>query len=114
MSQSQKPVCAVCVRIRWFIAIAVPLVLLMGIQTDMQPPAVPLHEWVAEGIMIALAVVLAWRIFEYRQEKKAVSRLIERRRQRHRNSRRRQGDTLGSIPGLHSVVFVRMKLAILC
>ena len=86
MSQSQKPVCAVCVRIRWFIAVAVPLVLLMGIQTDMQPPAVPLHEWVAEGIMIALAVVLAWRIFEYRQEKKAVSRLIERRRQRQAES----------------------------
>ena len=66
MAQSQKPVCAVCIRIRWFLLFAVPLVVLMGTQTDMQPPEIPLHEIVAQGILLALVVVLGWRIVEYR------------------------------------------------
>lgn len=82
MSQPQKPVCAVCIRIRWFLMMAVPLVLLMGTQTDLEPPEVPLHELVAQGIMIALVIVLSWRIYEYRQEKKAVARLLEKKAQR--------------------------------
>jgi|GEM_PF-868081 uncharacterized membrane protein YccC len=82
MSQPQKPVCAVCIRIRWFLMMAVPLVLLMGTQTDLEPPEIPLHELVAQGIMIALVIVLSWRIYEYRQEKKAVARLLEKKAQR--------------------------------
>ena len=82
MTQSQKPVCTVCIRIRWFLLFAVPLVLLMGTQTDMQPPEVPLHEIVAQGILLALVVVLGWRIIEYRNEQKAVARLLEQKRQR--------------------------------
>ena len=82
MAQSQKPVCTVCIRIRWFLLFAVPLVLLMGTQTDMQPPEIPLHEIVAQGILLALIVVLGWRIVEYRNERKAVARLLEQKRQR--------------------------------
>ena len=82
MTQSQKPVCTVCIRIRWFLLFAVPLVLLMGTQTDMQPPEIPLHEIVAQGILLALVVVLGWRIIEYRNEQKAVARLLEQKRQR--------------------------------
>ena len=82
MAQSQKPVCTVCIRIRWFLLFAEPLGLLMGTQTDMQPPEIPLHELVAQGILLALIVVLGWRIVEYRNERKAVTRLLEQKRQR--------------------------------
>ena len=82
MAQSQKPVCTVCIRIRWFLLFAVPLVLLMGTQTDMQPPEIPLHEIVAQFILLALIIVLGWRIVEYRNERKAVTRLLEQKRQR--------------------------------
>jgi uncharacterized membrane protein YccC len=79
---SKKPVCVVCIRIRWFLFMAVPLLLLMGTQTDLEPPEIPLHELVAQGIMFALIVVLSWRIYEYRQEKKAVARLLEAKAKR--------------------------------
>lgn len=82
MAQSQKPVCTVCIRIRWFLLFAVPLILLIGTQTDMPPPEIPLHEIVAQGILLALVVVLGWRIIEYRNEQKAVTRLLEQKRQR--------------------------------
>ena len=54
----------------------------MGTQTDMQPPEIPLHEIVAQGILLALVVVLGWRIVEYRNEQKALTRLLEQKRQR--------------------------------
>lgn len=85
MSESKKPVCVVCIRIRWFLFMAVPLVLLMGTQTDLEPPEVPLHEVVAQMILFALVIVLSWRIYEYRQEKKAVARLLESRAKRQQD-----------------------------
>ena len=54
----------------------------MGTQTDMQPPEIPLHEIVAQGILLALVVVLGWRIVEYRNEQKALTKLLEQKRQR--------------------------------
>ena len=87
MSESKKPVFVVCIRIRWFLFMAVPLVLLMGTQTDLEPPEIPLHELVAQGIMFALVIVLSWRIYEYRQEKKAVARLLEAKRQQEQESK---------------------------
>ena len=78
MSQPEKPVCEVCVRIRWFPAIAIPLVVLMGTQTETSFD-IPLHEIAAEGIFIGLVAILGWRIYEHRQEKKAIARLMERR-----------------------------------
>lgn len=87
MSESKKSVCVVCIRIRWFLFMAVPLVLLMGTQTDLEPPEIPLHELVAQGIMFALVIVLSWRIYEYRQEKKAVARLLEAKRQQEQESK---------------------------
>jgi len=47
----------------------------------MQPPEIPLHEIVAQGILLALVVVLGWRVFEYRNEQKALTRLLEQKRQ---------------------------------
>lgn len=89
MSESKKPVCVVCIRIRWFLFMAVPLLLLMGTQTDLEPPEIPLHELVAQGIMFALVVVLSWRIYEYRQEKKAVARLLEAKAKRQQEQESR-------------------------
>ena len=42
MAQGQKPVCEVCIRIRWFMAIAIPLVVLIGAQSDIPLPNIPL------------------------------------------------------------------------
>jgi hypothetical protein len=53
----------------------------MGTQTEMQPPEIPLHEIVAQGILLALVIVLGWRIIEYRKDRKAVTRLLERKRE---------------------------------
>jgi hypothetical protein len=53
----------------------------MGTQTDMKPPEIPLHEIVAQGILLALVVVLGWRVIEYRNEQRAVTRLLEQKRQ---------------------------------
>ena len=65
----------------------------MGTQTDMQPPEIPLHEIVAQGILLALVVVLGWRIVEYRNEQKALTRLLEQKRQREeRRSSSEDGD----------------------
>jgi hypothetical protein len=48
----------------------------------MTPPEIPLHEIVAQGILLTLVVVLGWRIIEYRNEQKAVTRLLKQKRQR--------------------------------
>ncbi len=79
MTQSQKPVCEVCIRIRWFMAIAIPLVVLVGTQSDLPLPQVPLHDIAATSIVIALAAIFAWRYYEYKRDKKALARLLQRR-----------------------------------
>ena len=79
MTQSQKPVCEVCIRIRWFMAIAIPLVVLVGTQSNLPLPHVPLHDIAATSIVIALAVIFAWRYYEYKRDKTAIARLLERR-----------------------------------
>ena len=79
MTQGQKPVCEVCVRIRWFMAIAIPLVVLIGTQSEITLPDVPLHDIAASGIIFSLVVIFAWRYFEHRRDRKALARLLERK-----------------------------------
>ena len=86
MTQSQKPVCEVCIRIRWFMAIAIPLVVLVGTQSDLPLPQVPLHDIAATSIVIALAVIFAWRYYEYKLDKKALARLLEQKAQYEEDS----------------------------
>ena len=77
MSQTEKPVCEVCARIRWFMAIAIPLVILIGANADSPLPYIPLHEIITVVIGVGLALVLTWRIYEYKQDQKAMARLKE-------------------------------------
>ena len=77
MSQTEKPVCEVCARIRWFMAIAIPLVILIGANADSPLPYIPLHEIITVVIGVGLALVLSWRIYEYKQDQNAVARLKE-------------------------------------
>ena len=79
MTQDQKPVCEVCIRIRWFMAIAIPLVVLIGTQSESPLPDIPLPEITAIGIVFGLVIILAWRYFEHKQDKKALARLLERK-----------------------------------
>ena len=45
---------------------------LIGTRTDLEPPAIPLHEIVANFVVIALVIVVFWKIWEARQDKKSV------------------------------------------
>ena len=81
MAQGQKPVCEVCMRIRWFMAIAIPLVVLIGAQSDIPLPNIPLHDIAANGILLGLVVIFAWRYYEYQRDKKALARLLEQKAQ---------------------------------
>jgi len=54
--------------------VGIPLVVLIGTRTDLEPPAIPLHEIVANFIVIALVIVVFWKVWEARQEKKSVSK----------------------------------------
>ncbi len=81
MAQGQKPVCEVCVRIRWFMAFAIPLVVLIGAQSDIPLPNIPLHDIAANGILLGLVVIFAWRYYEYRRDKKTLARLLDRKAQ---------------------------------
>ena len=69
--KKKEPVCAVCRQIRYFLMVGIPLVILIGTQNDLEPPAIPLHEVVANFIVVALVIVVFWKIWEARQEKKA-------------------------------------------
>ena len=60
-------------------AIAIPLVVLVGTKSNLPLPHVPLHDIAATSIVIALAVIFAWRYYEYKRDKKAIARLLERR-----------------------------------
>jgi len=60
-------------------AIAIPLVVLIGTQSDLPMPNIPLHDLAASGIIFGLVVLFAWRFYEYRRDKKALARLLERK-----------------------------------
>ncbi|MDA8703419.1 hypothetical protein OAB62_03190 [Pseudomonadales bacterium] len=72
--EKKEPVCAICRQIRYFLMVGIPLVVLIGTRTDLEPPAIPLHEIVANFIVIALVIVVFWKVWEARQEKKSVSK----------------------------------------
>ena len=68
-------------RIRWFMAIAIPLVVLIGAKSEIPLPNIPLHDIAANGILFALVIIFAWRYYEYRRDKKALARLLDRKAQ---------------------------------
>ena len=72
--KTKEPVCAICRQIRYFLMVGIPLVVLIGTQTDLKPPAIPLHEVVANFIVVALVIVVFWKIWEARQDKKQSSK----------------------------------------
>lgn len=67
-------------------AIAIPLVVLIGTQSDLPLPHVPLHDIAATSIVTALAVIFAWRYYEYKLDKKALARLLEQKAQYEEDS----------------------------
>ena len=73
-TEKKEPVCAICRQIRYFLMVGIPLVVLIGTRTDLEPPAIPLHEIVANFIIIALVIVVFWKVWEARQDKKSVSK----------------------------------------
>ena len=60
-------------------AIAIPLVVLIGTQSESPLPDIPLPEIAAIGIVFGLVIIFAWRYYEHEQDKKALARLLERK-----------------------------------
>ena len=60
-------------------AVAIPLVVLIGTQSESPLPDIPLHDIAASGIVIALVIVFAWRYYEHQRDKKLLARLLERK-----------------------------------
>ena len=60
-------------------AIAIPLVVLIGTQSEFPLPNIPLHEIAAGGIVFALVVIFALRYYEHTRDKKALARLLDRK-----------------------------------
>ena len=60
-------------------AIAIPLVLLIGTKSELPLPKIPLHDIAASGILFALVIVFAWRYYEHQRDKKLLARLLERK-----------------------------------
>ena len=69
-------------------AIAIPLVVLIGTQSDLPMPNIPLHDLAASGIIFGLVVLFAWRFYEYRRDRKALARLLERKAEFERDPNR--------------------------
>ena len=60
-------------------AIAIPLVVLIGTQSESPLPDIPLHDIAASGIIFGLVIIFAWRYYEHQRDKKALARLLERK-----------------------------------
>ena len=60
-------------------AIAIPLVVLIGTQSESPLPDIPLHDIAASGIIFGLLIIFAWRYYEHHRNKKALARLLERK-----------------------------------
>tara|TARA_E500000178_G_scaffold137552_1_gene137441 strand:+ start:257 stop:484 length:228 start_codon:yes stop_codon:yes gene_type:complete len=60
-------------------SVAIPLVVLIGTQSESPLPDIPLHDIAASGIVFALVIVFAWRYYEHQRDKKLLARLLERK-----------------------------------
>jgi hypothetical protein len=60
-------------------AIAIPLVVLIGTQSESPLPDIPLHDIAASGIVFGLVIIVAWRYYEHQRDKRALARLLERK-----------------------------------
>ena len=60
-------------------SVAIPLVVLIGTQSESPLPDIPLHDIAASGIVFALVIVFAWRYYEHQRDKRALARLLERK-----------------------------------
>ncbi len=60
-------------------AIAIPLVVLIGTQSESPLPDIPLHDIAASGIIFGLVIIFAWRYYEHQRDKKALARLLQRK-----------------------------------
>ena len=67
-------------------AVAIPLVVLIGTQSELPLPDIPLHDIAASGIVFALVIIFAWRYYEHQRDKKALVRLLERKAQYEEDS----------------------------
>lgn len=55
--------CKICKQIRYFILVAVPLLLLIGLRPDIVVPTIPIEFLFTNFILFAFLAVLAFRIY---------------------------------------------------
>jgi hypothetical protein len=63
MSNAQ-PTCKVCKQIRYFLLVAVPIVVLIGTSPDVSLPSVPIEELFTTFVFIGFCLILGWRIYK--------------------------------------------------
>jgi len=61
-SNPDRP-CKVCKQIRYFLLVAVPLLLLIGTRPDVGVPSFPIEMAFTNMILLGFFAVLAWRIY---------------------------------------------------
>jgi len=71
MTPKEKEPCRICVQIRYFLMIAIPLIVLISTQAELELPAFPIESAFANLIGILFVVVIAFRVYtDYFKNKK--------------------------------------------
>ena len=71
MTPKEKEPCSICVQIRYFVMIAIPLIVLIATQSELELPAFPIENAFANLIGVLFVVVIAFRIYtDYFKNKK--------------------------------------------
>ncbi|MBA57625.1 MAG: hypothetical protein CMQ40_00485 [Gammaproteobacteria bacterium] len=63
MASNPDQPCKVCKQIRYFLLVAVPLLLLIGTRPDVGVPSFPIEMAFTNMILLGFFAVLAWRIY---------------------------------------------------
>ncbi len=71
MTPKEKEPCRICVQIRYFLMIAIPLIVLISTQAELELPEFPIESAFANLIGILFVVVIAFRVYtDYFKKKK--------------------------------------------
>ena len=71
MPSTQKEPCKVCRQIRYFLIVAIPILVIIGTRPDVGVPSFPIEMAFTNLILLGFFLVLGWRIYiDYFKNKK--------------------------------------------
>ena len=59
----QKPTCAVCNTIRYFLMVATPILILVYLKPELDLPEIPLQVVVGNAIWVLLILMIGWKYY---------------------------------------------------